>query len=181
MTITDIEEKKAEERKREKRLVHFANALTREFTESLKSKSKESKTFAEYLTKSLLNYLFFLQHKEIGELNEEHIRHFLFEYAPQKLVINSDTGKEVPEILNKLVDFLDTEGYIKNGIQLKKTISENIKGFNKLLPTQKSPARLPIKAPKGKPPVSGQVKIGRNDPCPCGSGKKYKKCCGKKD
>jgi uncharacterized protein YchJ len=23
-------------------------------------------------------------------------------------------------------------------------------------------------------------KIGRNDPCPCGSGKKYKKCCMKK-
>jgi SEC-C motif-containing protein len=22
------------------------------------------------------------------------------------------------------------------------------------------------------------VKAGRNDPCPCGSGKKYKKCCG---
>lgn len=24
-----------------------------------------------------------------------------------------------------------------------------------------------------------QVKVGRNDPCPCGSGKKYKKCCGR--
>jgi hypothetical protein len=24
-----------------------------------------------------------------------------------------------------------------------------------------------------------KIKIGRNDPCPCGSGKKYKKCCGK--
>ncbi len=23
------------------------------------------------------------------------------------------------------------------------------------------------------------IKVGRNDPCPCGSGKKYKKCCGK--
>jgi len=22
------------------------------------------------------------------------------------------------------------------------------------------------------------AKVGRNDPCPCGSGKKYKKCCG---
>ncbi|MBR6186976.1 MAG: SEC-C domain-containing protein, partial [Clostridia bacterium] len=22
-------------------------------------------------------------------------------------------------------------------------------------------------------------KIGRNDPCPCGSGKKYKNCCGR--
>jgi preprotein translocase subunit SecA len=27
-------------------------------------------------------------------------------------------------------------------------------------------------------PVSRGRKIGRNDPCPCGSGKKYKKCCG---
>ncbi|MCL2493664.1 MAG: SEC-C metal-binding domain-containing protein [Clostridiales bacterium] len=23
------------------------------------------------------------------------------------------------------------------------------------------------------------AKVGRNDPCPCGSGKKYKNCCGK--
>jgi uncharacterized protein YchJ len=23
--------------------------------------------------------------------------------------------------------------------------------------------------------------VGRNDPCPCGSGKKYKKCCGSND
>jgi uncharacterized protein len=28
------------------------------------------------------------------------------------------------------------------------------------------------------PFVREQAKIGRNDPCPCGSGKKYKKCCG---
>jgi len=28
--------------------------------------------------------------------------------------------------------------------------------------------------------VRGAAKIGRNDPCPCGSGKKYKKCCGAK-
>ncbi|MGI9953193.1 preprotein translocase subunit SecA [Moorellaceae bacterium AZ2] len=27
-------------------------------------------------------------------------------------------------------------------------------------------------------PVRREQKIGRNDPCPCGSGKKYKKCCG---
>jgi hypothetical protein len=27
--------------------------------------------------------------------------------------------------------------------------------------------------------VNAQPKIGRNDPCPCGSGKKYKKCCGR--
>ena len=27
--------------------------------------------------------------------------------------------------------------------------------------------------------VRKEKKVGRNDPCPCGSGKKYKKCCGK--
>jgi SWIM/SEC-C metal-binding protein len=26
--------------------------------------------------------------------------------------------------------------------------------------------------------VIAEKKIGRNEPCPCGSGKKYKKCCG---
>lgn len=28
-------------------------------------------------------------------------------------------------------------------------------------------------------PIVREVKIGRNDPCSCGSGKKFKKCCGK--
>lgn len=28
-------------------------------------------------------------------------------------------------------------------------------------------------------PKEAEVKVGRNEPCPCGSGKKYKKCCGR--
>jgi hypothetical protein len=28
-------------------------------------------------------------------------------------------------------------------------------------------------------PRAGEPRVGRNDPCPCGSGRKYKKCCGK--
>ncbi|WOV84774.1 SEC-C metal-binding domain-containing protein [Sporosarcina jeotgali] len=35
-----------------------------------------------------------------------------------------------------------------------------------------------MKSISGFAPVKNEVKIGRNDPCPCGSGKKYKKCCG---
>lgn len=33
----------------------------------------------------------------------------------------------------------------------------------------------PPAAPVGEPPIV--LKVGRNDECPCGSGKKYKKCC----
>ncbi|MDH3723790.1 MAG: SEC-C metal-binding domain-containing protein, partial [Desulfobacteraceae bacterium] len=33
--------------------------------------------------------------------------------------------------------------------------------------------------PAKKNPVKrAEKKVGRNAPCPCGSGKKYKKCCG---
>ncbi|MEK7313424.1 MAG: SEC-C metal-binding domain-containing protein, partial [Deltaproteobacteria bacterium] len=33
--------------------------------------------------------------------------------------------------------------------------------------------------PSKQAPVKGAIRVGRNDPCPCGSGQKYKKCCGK--
>ena len=33
-------------------------------------------------------------------------------------------------------------------------------------------------ATTAKKPVLAKKIVGRNDPCPCGSGKKYKKCCG---
>lgn len=32
--------------------------------------------------------------------------------------------------------------------------------------------------PEPVEPISAEEEPGRNDPCPCGSGKKYKKCCG---
>ena len=34
---------------------------------------------------------------------------------------------------------------------------------------------------KQKPVTNDGEKVGRNDPCPCGSGKKYKNCCGRND
>ncbi|GGH12055.1 YecA family protein [Paenibacillus segetis] len=39
------------------------------------------------------------------------------------------------------------------------------------------PMAVPFRVPNNQP--VNVTKIGRNDPCPCGSGAKYKKCCGK--
>ena len=44
-------------------------------------------------------------------------------------------------------------------------------------PAQQNALRSGANPPKRKPVHVGP-KVGRNDPCPCGSGKKYKKCCG---
>jgi len=34
------------------------------------------------------------------------------------------------------------------------------------------------RSPKRSAPGAAAAKVGRNEPCPCGSGKKHKKCCG---
>ena len=52
------------------------------------------------------------------------------------------------------------------------------------LPEEAKPQAQPMVFSHGdgggaQPKERQQKKVGRNDPCPCGSGKKYKKCCGK--
>jgi len=59
--------------------------------------------------------------------------------------------------------------------------------LDRLFQNQKqNPARLDPDPPPADDPLhpvqpirNAAPKVGRNDPCPCGSGKKYKKCCGK--
>jgi preprotein translocase subunit SecA len=53
--------------------------------------------------------------------------------------------------------------------------------LNKENAPQREKVAEPINATHGdepKKPVQRGAKVGRNDQCPCGSGKKYKKCCG---
>jgi SEC-C motif len=64
--------------------------------------------------------------------------------------------------------------------QWRKEIEETMKP--KPLPQRPVPQTPPTKIPSAVPPsrlrpVTVKQKAGRNDPCPCGSGKKYKKCC----
>ncbi len=52
-------------------------------------------------------------------------------------------------------------------------------------PVERKQVAQPIAAthggaePEKKAPRRAEAKVGRNDPCPCGSGKKYKNCCGR--
>jgi len=45
------------------------------------------------------------------------------------------------------------------------------------IPDSSKASDTPQAAPAQPAPVTSEPKVGRNDPCPCGSGKKYKKCC----
>jgi len=46
-------------------------------------------------------------------------------------------------------------------------------------PVQPAPTQATAAGSRRPLAMTGKKKIGRNDPCPCGSGKKYKHCCGR--
>ncbi len=66
-------------------------------------------------------------------------------------------------------------------VGIKQPTGQVQEGRGKMIkPDQPQPEQGGKPQPKGKkiePIVSDQPSPGRNDPCPCGSGKKYKKCC----
>ena len=57
-----------------------------------------------------------------------------------------------------------------------RSVHESISGMSSVLPESEQPEETMPE--KHKPIVRDMPKVGRNDPCPCGSGKKYKKCHG---
>ena len=71
--------------------------------------------------------------------------------------------------------------YIKDGTpQTLRESSRFYKINGRWVYSRKDSALPPVPGPTKKPPVTfirDRAKVGRNDPCPCGSGKKYKKCC----
>lgn len=65
----------------------------------------------------------------------------------------------------------------KNMVEARADWLYNLPEWDKHL-TEERRKELYKEQRQSKTVVKGE-KIGRNDPCPCGSGKKYKKCCGR--
>ena len=71
----------------------------------------------------------------------------------------------------------DKEKLYKNMVDAKADWLYELPMWNDIFDPE-TKKRLYLEQKKSGTIVKGP-KIGRNDPCPCGSGKKYKKCCGK--
>ena len=77
---------------------------------------------------------------------------------------------------------------------VKSVREDTVRGVLSAAPQKKPVERVQVAVPTGEgfvkygqqkkqirhtnTPIRNENKVGRNDPCPCGSGKKYKKCCG---
>ncbi|MEW6744672.1 MAG: SEC-C metal-binding domain-containing protein [Planctomycetota bacterium] len=70
-------------------------------------------------------------------------------------------------ILERLQELYEELGRQEEALALRRERDSLVKQSR----SESAPAPAPTR-------LAGKPKIGRNDPCPCGSGKKYKKCCG---
>jgi hypothetical protein len=90
--------------------------------------------------------------------------------------IMADTG-EPRRAFDKLCELLDRKGrwcFFRTDELAPQGLTENfVRLFNKLHSQLGMHERALLHASA----VQDTAKVGRNDPCPCGSGKKYKKCC----
>ena len=61
----------------------------------------------------------------------------------------------------------------------KKGTAESVSNMKTIAQKEQREIERADVKPRPRTPINKDKLPGRNDPCPCGSGKKYKKCCGK--
>jgi len=123
---------------------------------------------------------YFMKGLDLGGTNEE-------EFSPNAL----GATKELAEImahLQRYLELLDTDPEAKNQptaetLALFDGLEDGILGGFKVIidslrgVRQKNVEGMGAFRPAPAPTPARSTKVGRNDLCPCGSGKKYKKCC----
>lgn len=111
----------------------------------------------------------------------------LIEYKKESFYVFEDMIFRIQEEVTQKVftRVLVNQANLQNVLDRIKTMHNEVSVFNNNGPAieQQSKPQMPQMnnpQPQSKTqPIVNAEKIGRNDPCPCGSGKKYKKCCGK--
>lgn len=133
------------------------------------------------LIQFLLSY-YKISHWEINELVLQIIELIQTDAKTSKVIQWLQTRMEFPsfdfvqELNEKITDVHNhTRQWALKGHTPNELFHEEMRHLKPLPEQPFAPLRVDSSATTGP----ATLKIGRNDPCPCGSGKKYKKCCGK--
>lgn len=158
----------------------------RNLSDNHESQEKEVKFWEEYLKVEASIYNEILNNKEevvsgnVSELakkyntSNEFFMGFIDGISESlKKDINLD---EIEENTDITID-IDWEKLYYNMVAVEAHWLYNLPGWENIL--DKSKRKEIEKSYKSTKTVVKEVKVGRNEPCTCGSGKKYKKCCGK--
>ena len=88
-----------------------------------------------------------------------------------RLSIDDEARAQVPEVIAAFFEYLRDDGRLGDGADWAAQVRIIGRSYRERLKPGGGVKGVTIRKAAGASPV------GRNDPCPCGSGKKYKKCC----
>lgn len=157
----------------------------KEIAEADNGKEANNRFWKDYLDKEKDNYTYILenrQNKLEGKVDELAAK---FSMEPvifagfldginTSLISEIDIDSLEPDtVLSSEIDF---EKLYWNMHEAKADWLYNLEQWDGILTKEK---RDEITRNFRQSKIAVSSKVGRNDPCPCGSGKKYKKCCGK--
>ena len=143
--------------------------LTEKLNNDYEEKIKDAPNFEEFERAISLRIIdsLWIEHLNAMEALKEGI--FLRQYAQTNpLQAYTMEGYNTFEQLLNQIDNNIAQFLLKATIEQNSERKQTIKGT-----TNDSKEKV------SKEPIKKDKKVGRNDPCPCGSGKKYKNCCGK--
>lgn len=160
-------------------------SLYSEWNRLLDDQESEEKFWKEFLVKEKNVYESLLENhdkKECGTIEELGEKYKLdpvevvgFIDGINTSLVNSVDLKSLDESTSVELD-IDFERLYYNMLDARAEWLYSLKQWDSVLTEER---RKEIKKEYNKTRIVISNKIGRNEPCPCGSGKKYKKCCGR--
>lgn len=109
-------------------------------------------------------------------LDAEQLRELVFDRVARRLGAKDPLAALVPRVLRAFYAWLCEHEMVTHAFELESVFDDADATFVDRVRAVRDGERI---AGDVKPIVSRGTKVGRNDPCPCASGKKFKQCCGK--
>jgi SEC-C motif-containing protein len=108
-------------------------------------------------------------------LEGDDLQEILVERLPAHFGKRDPLAETVEDVLAAYLAFLGEHAVVLHAFELARALLEHAPAFRSAVATGELAGRAPVR--KAAPFVHRASKTGRNDPCPCGSGKKFKQCC----
>ena len=111
-------------------------------------------------------------------LDGQELAAILCDVLPRYFGVRDRLLPATEEVLRAFLEHLDETEVVFGIFELRTALDCHIEAFRQAVLSGIAHADGIAITAKGKTIVHRAEKTGRNDPCPCGSGKKFKKCCG---
>ncbi|HGY92186.1 MAG TPA: hypothetical protein ENK43_13535 [Planctomycetes bacterium] len=108
------------------------------------------------------------------DLDGQHVAQLMATFLPGRLGGKEPYVSDLPDMMEAFMAFLAEASGVAKAWEWTSAVVAGRDAFEHAMANPDRPRFAPRpKEPDRRP----AAKIGRNDPCPCGSGKKYKRCC----